>query len=708
MKRTVLVGIVAACACHVPPTAPPLPDAPARGERVGAPRRASVDDERPPSVLHDFTVRDLLAMTRLGQLAGAPDRRSIAFVRRTTDLRENRSRAELWQLQLDGGGLRRLTDGGSDHDPAWSPDGRTLYFLSSRSGSAQVWALSLAEPDRPMQVTDLPLPVENLVVSPTGDTLLFTAEVFPDCATLTCTRRRLDAQRDAGARGIARDRLFVRHWDHYEDGRRSHLFAFPLDRKAPIDLTFGLDADVPSRPFGGREEITMSPDGRTVVFTARDAGREEAWSTNFDLFAVPTTGGPRTRLTADNPAWDTHPRFSPDGRRIAWLAMARPGYESDRFVVHEAPWPFDAAQVRAITADWDRSPATLDYDDRGDRLWVTAQDLGQVALFEIDTATGSVTPRVGEGTISDVLPWGDDVAFLRHDLLHPAEVHRWTRASEDVTALTRVNAAHLAVARMGTPEQFDFIGAGGDRVYGYLVRPANFRPDARYPVVFLIHGGPQGSFGNMFHYRWNPQTYAGAGYAVVMIDFHGSTGYGQRFVDSIRGDWGGKPLEDLQKGLAHVLAQHPWLDGDRICALGASYGGYMVNWIAGEWPDRFDCLVNHAGVFDQRMMYYATDELWFPEWEQFGRYDENPERYERHNPALGVSRWRTPMLVTHGALDYRVPVTQGLATFSALQRRGIESALLVFPDENHWILRPRNTLQWHDTVEHWLARHLRP
>jgi dipeptidyl aminopeptidase/acylaminoacyl peptidase len=269
-----------------------------------------------------------------------------------------------------------------------------------------------------------------------------------------------------------------------------------------------------------------------------------------------------------------------------------------------------------------------------------------------------------------------------------------------------MNAKRLADVDMGRPEQFTFAGWNDETVHAYIVEPANFDPEKKYPVAFLIHGGPQGSFGNDFHYRWNPQTYTGAGYGAVMVDFHGSTGYGQDFTDSISGDWGGKPLEDLQKGLAAALERYAWLDGDRVCALGASYGGYMINWIAGNWPDGFRCLVNHDGVFDNRMMYYATEELWFPEWEHGGPYWKSPASHEKHNPANHVGDWQTPMLVVHGELDYRIPVSQGLAAFTALQRRGIPSEFLYFPDENHWVLRPSNSLLWHDTVLSWMDRWL--
>jgi dipeptidyl aminopeptidase/acylaminoacyl peptidase len=676
---------------------------------------------------HPFTVHDLVAMDRIGEPAVAPDGGRVAFVVRSTDLAANRGRKDLWLVELGPTGAsapRRLTTHEADDSgPRWSPDGAWIYFLSKRSGSSQAWRLPAnggeAEP-----VTRLPLDVENLVVSPDGSRLAFTAEVFPDCASLRCTADRLAERAKDPATGRLYDRLFIRHWDTWADGRRSHLFTLPLAAAGtsdggagtaePTDLTRGLDADVPSKPFGDAAEFAFSPDGASVAFTARAAGREEAWSTDFDLYLAPADGSrPPVELTAGNPAWDTHPVFSPDGGTLAYLAMARPGYEADRFRIVLKPLP--DGEPRVLTEGWDRSPDSLLFSADGATLYATAADLGQTALFAVDVASGAVRKLAGEGTVR----WprlaagggggggGERIVFGRESLLGPAELFAVEAGGGEPVRLTDVNRPRLAAVRLGEPEQFQFAGWGGETVYGYVVKPVDFDPGKRYPIAFLIHGGPQGSFGNDFHYRWNPQTYAGAGYAAVMVDFHGSTGYGQAFTDAIRGDWGGKPLEDLQQGLAAALARFPWLDGERACALGASYGGYMVNWIAGAWPDGFRCLVNHDGLFDHRTMYYTTEELWFPEWEHLGSYFENPEAHERHNPAHHVARWRTPMLVVHGALDYRVPDGQGLATFTALQRRGIPSELLYFPDENHWVLKPANSILWHDTVLGWLDRWLK-
>ncbi len=659
---------------------------------------------------HPFSVLDMLAMDRLSQPRLSPDETLIAYTLRQTDMAANKSRRSIWIVDTEGGEPRKLTThpkGGAD--PRWSPDGKHLYFVSSRSGSSQVWRAPSSGGEAE-QITDFPVGVSGLVLSRDGTRLAVAAELFPDCQNLACTAARLEEKKASGVTGELYERVFVRHWDAWRDGRRAHLLVAPAlpSAKPAVEasiVTRGLDADVPSKPFGGSEEYTFSPDGRELVFAARVSAKTEPWSTNFDLYAAPIDGGAAPRnLTPDNPAWDTHPVFSPDGKSLAYLAMKRPGYEADRFAVMLRSWPGEGP-ARELASNWDRSARDIRFRPDGESLLVIAQEHGETLLFSIDIESESVAPLAGDGTVSAPSAYKNRVLFLRNDLGHPDELWSVAMLGGDERQITHVNDERVAAARTGEYLKFSFKGWNGERVYGWVVKPVDFEEGERYPLAFLIHGGPQGSFGNRFHYRWNPQSYAGAGYGVVMIDFHGSTGYGQDFTDAIRGDWGGKPLEDLQKGLAFALEQNPWLDGERACALGASYGGFMINWIAGVWPDRFRCLVNHDGIFDQRMMYYATEELWFPEWEHSGPYFENPAAYELHNPAQHVDKWKTPMLVIHGSLDYRVPVEQGLATFNALQRRGIESQLLHYPDENHWVLKPKNSRQWHDVVGRWLDRY---
>jgi len=667
----------------------------------------------PVGQTHPFSVHDMLAMDRISDPQVSPDGRWIVFVLRKTDLEENVGRTDLWLVRMDGIALRRLTSHQEkDFNPRWTPDSRSVYFISTRSGSSQVFRIQI-DGGEAEQITDEPLEVGNLLVSPDGKHIAFTMEIFPDCATASETKNRLDEIEGKKTTGKIYESTFVRHWDTWKDGRRSHLFVMPTAGGQAVDLmgpelkgTQGMDADTPSKPFGGPEEITFTPDGKGLIFTARDVGRQEPWSTDFDLYSVPVDKSKSPKcLTEKNKAWDSLPVFSPDGKTLAYLAMVRPGYESDRFRVVLMSWP--EGNKRILTENWDRSPSSLCWSPDGKTIYATAANIGQNSLFAIDLKTAKVRTIVKAGSVSSPAIAGKKIVYGLNSLGSPVELYSVSPDGDNVSQITNINSEKIASARMGQYEQFSFKGWNNETVYCYVVKPVDFDPRKKYPVAFLIHGGPQGSFGNSFHYRWNPQAYAGAGYAAVMVDFHGSTGYGQSFTDSIRGDWGGKPLEDLKKGLAAALKRYPWMDGDRVGALGASFGGYMINWIVGNWPDRFRCMVNHDGNLDERMAYFDTEELWFPEWDHLGTPWENPQHYEKHNPVNYVKNWKTPMLVIHGAMDFRVVDTQGLATFNALQRLDIPSKLLYFPDENHWVLKPHNSILWHETVIAWLDRWLK-
>ena len=656
-----------------------------------------------------FDVDDLVRLDRISDPQLSADGTRLVYALRQTDWDANKGVQSLWQLALDERNAqpRRLTaTGSSAMHPRFAGD--RLYFLSTRSGSAQVWVLDGPGEARP--VTELPLDVGGFLLSPDGKRIALALEVYPECgADFACSQKKAADDEAEKASGTKHDKLFIRHWDTWQRGTRAQLFLFDLDADGKAAgsarwLTQGIDGDAPTKPFGDMSEVAFSPDGAKLVFTARIAGKTEPWSTNTDLYEIATTvDGAARNLTPAYPGYDTTPVYSPDGKRLYWRSMERAGYEADRNRILELTLATGA--VREVAPGWDRSADGLTLSEDGRTLYVPVDDLGEHPLYAVDVRTGAAKRLTGAGQVSG-FALGDKAIYAAiDDLDSPADIHRVPLAGGKSTQLTQVNAARLKDVAFGAYEQFSFKGWNDETVYGWVVKPAGFEAGKKYPVAFLVHGGPQGSMGNSFHYRWNPQTYAGKGFAAVFIDFHGSTGYGQAFTDAIRGDWGGKPLEDLQKGLAAASAKYDFLDASRACAAGGSYGGYMMNWIAGAWPDAFRCLVTHAGILDNRFMSYTTEELWFDEWEFEGTHYDNPENFEKHNPVNLVKNWKAPMLVIHGMLDFRVPFEQGIAAFTAAQRRGIDSEFLWFPDENHWILKPQNSVQWHRTVEAWMTRH---
>lgn len=670
--------------------------------------------------VHAFNVRDLVMMDRVSDPQLSPDGRYAAFGVRSTDYAANKGVNAVYVLELgkDGQPVKVVDKGGSAR---WSADGRSLYFVAPAKGVAQLWrvdlggkgGLDVARHAAPVQVSHSALDLGGYKLSPDGKQVLLSYEVFTDCATLACTQQRVAMRDKDKATGTLYSKLFVRHWDTWANGRRNQLFVASFDDKGqlaaePKLLSRGIDGDVPSKPFGDESEFTFAPDGKSVYFDARIAGTNEPWSTNFDVYSVPVDGSALPKnLTAHNKAWDAFPVASPDGKTLYYLAMKTPGFEADRFAIMALD--LASGTRHEVDPSWDRSPGGLTISADGKTLYATADDNGQHPLFAIDAASGKVSQLVGDGTVGGYSMAVGKLLVTRDDLKRPADVYTldMSRASVDGSGLkqiTHYNAADLKNTKMGDAEFFNFKGWNNETVQGYVVKPAGYQPGKTYPVAFIIHGGPQGAMDNGWSYRWNPQTYAGQGFAVVTVNFHGSTGYGQAFTDAISGDWGGKPLEDLKLGWKAALDKYSFLDGDRACALGASYGGYMTYWIAGVWNQPWKCLIDHDGVFDTRAMYYDTEELWFEERENGGTQYEHPENYEKFNPLNHVKDWRVPMLVVHSGDDFRIPITQGLGAFTALQRRGIPSQFLTFPDENHWVLKPHNSVQWHDAVNDWLKK----
>ena len=656
-----------------------------------------------------FTVQDMVKLDRYGSPTLSPDGKTVVFTKRSVN-GELRASTALWSMPVAGGAARRVTpEGWNVNSPTFAPDGKSVYFLSGKNGSSQLYSVPLAG-GTPKAVTALALDVDAYKLSPKGDAVALAVASFAECkADLACTAKRLEAVGKRKTSGMVFDRMFIRHWDTWNDGRYNRVWVAKLDGKAAAkDATLvsgDIMGDIPSKPFGDFSDLAWSPDGKQLAMSVRRGDREEPWRTNFDIWMADADGRSQPRnLTASNPAWDAGPVFSADGKALYYRAMKRPGFEADRFGL--MAMDLASGQAREIAPKWDRSADTIVLSADGRTIYTPAGDMGEHPLFAIDIANGAARKVLGEGSVGSVELAGGQLLVTRNSMTTGDQLVAMPEGGGASRALTPSAGEQARDVRFGEFEQFNFKGWNGDTVHGYVVKPWNYVEGKKYPVAFLIHGGPQGSFGNGWSYRWNPQTYAGQGYAVVMIDFHGSTGYGQAFTDAISQHWGDRPLEDLQKGWAAAQKKYAFLDGGKACALGASYGGFMVNWIAGNWSTPWKCLVSHDGVFDQRMMGYATEELWFTEWEQGGTPYDVPKNYEKFNPVNHVDKWKVPMLVIHGQLDYRIPVEQGIGVFTALQRRGIESKFLYFPDENHWVLKPANSVQWHDTVNAWLDQHI--
>ncbi len=669
-----------------------------------------------------MSIEDLLTLKRVAAPAASPDGRWVVWQQTDTDPVSYKRQAGLWRVAAAGGTPERVADiaDAAEHDAAFSPDGKRLWFISDKSGSDQLWFVDLAAPAAaPVKASAFKTDVAGFKLSPDGKRIVVWGDTARTCATLGCEGDGKGAEPGPGSGRLYADGAgFVRHWDAWETpGTYSRGFVFSLapDGK-PAGDAIALDGpagkltgDIPGKPFGGGEDLAWTADSTGVWFAARQADRSEPNSTNIDVWHSPLDGGAPHNITADNLATDNHPAPSPDNHWLAYTAMARAGYEADRLVVQLMD--LKTGQKRALTGGWDRSVDSLVWTPDSKSLIVTAEDVLDNPAFRIDPATGRVARLAlagkgrSEAHVGNVvtLP-GGKLLYTRDAVASPAEVYI-ADAGKPGRQLSHANDAQLGALVPLVSQRFSFAGANGDTVWGQIHKPAG--ATGKLPVLFFVHGGPQGSFNDSWSNRWNPRVFASQGYAVVSVDFHGSTGYGQAYTDAINKSWGGGPLEDLQKGLGAALSKDASLDGDNACALGASYGGYMMNWIAGQWPDRFKCLVQHDGVFDARAMAYETEELWFDEWEHGGHpYYEAPAEFEKWNPVNYVANWKTPMLVITSEKDFRIPYTQGLAAFTALQRKGVPSELLVFPDENHWVLKPKNSKQWHQTVFAWLQRWL--
>jgi len=656
---------------------------------------------------HPITFDDIIKMHRLSEPQISPDGKWVAYTVATPDMDANRNVTNIWLVSTAGGASTQLTQSGHDSSPVWSPDGSTIAFLSSRSGEAQVYLLSL-EGGEAQRLTKLSTGAGLVKWSPGGKTIAFTSSVYPDCKDDECNQKRDEEKEKNKVKAHVAEHLLYRHWTHWNEGKRSHLFVIPADGStAPRDLTPGADFDVPPDERGGPGDINFSPDSKEICFTAV-TDKMEAISTNGDLFTAPVAGGEIQRITTQR-GFDGEPVYSPDGKYIAYHAQLEREYESDRWRV--MLYDRQTGKIENLTEGFDRSADELAWSADSKSIYFTAENETEKPLYEMAARPGAEPKKILADTYNvffSLSGAGKIMAFERTSLTSPAEVFTASGDGSNVRQLTHHNDAILASLEMNPSETFWFDGAEGTKVEAMLIRPPKFDARKKYPLLVLLHGGPQTMWSNSWGYRWNEEVFAASGYVTLMINRRGSTGYGQKFTDEITNDWGGKAYLDVMDGVDYALKKYPFIDGTRMAAAGGSYGGYMADWIATH-NGRFKAIISHAGVYDKVAM-YATDELWFEEHDMQGTPWSNPDSYRKWAPvsyAGQLGKFKTPTLVICGERDYRVPYTQSLEFFNALQRQEVPSKLVVFPDEGHWILKPQNAQFWYKTFLDWLALYLK-
>ncbi len=647
---------------------------------------------------HPITFEDFFGMHRLGTVAVSPDGERVAFDVTVPNIEQNNFKTDLWLLDIKTGKSRQLTDAEtSSSGPVWAPNGKVIYF--NRKG--QIWKLNPGGGEA-VQVTDFAPGAGGVVINKQGTKMLFVSEVYPNCKTEECNKQRMEEKKNSKVKARVIDHLFYRHWNRWLEGKRSHVFLTDVNGDNIRDVTPG-DYDTPPLDLGSGHDYTFSPDGKEICFV-RNTDPMVAASTNNDLFIENLDTGEITQLTT-NEGNDNNPNYSPDGRYIAYASMERPGFEADR----QRLMLYDRKKktTRELTKGFDLSVSSMVWSPSGKEIFFTVAENGSMSLYRVTISDGKIKPVLKGHYISAVQFAGENtLIFKEQSEAMPYEIFSLDLKTGQRSQLTQINTERLNRLELSRLEPFSFTGAKGDVVHGFIMKPPFFDPNKKYPAIELIHGGPQGAWGNDFHYRWNYQMFAAPGYVIFMINFHGSRGYGQEFTDAVSKDWGGAPYEDILKGTEYVLSHYPFIDRNRVGAAGASYGGFMVNWIAGA-ENPFRCLVSHDGVYEQVSMYGATEELWFPEWEFNGTPWQKGSLYQKWNPANRAANFKTPTLVVHGEHDYRVPYTQGLQMFTALQRQGVKSKLLFFPDEDHFVRKPQNARLWWKTVHEWFAEFLK-
>jgi dipeptidyl aminopeptidase/acylaminoacyl peptidase len=658
------------------------------------------------SAKHPLSFDDLIKLHHVSSPELSPDGKWVAYSVSTPDMDLNRGVSNIWIIPTAGGDPIQVTQGGHDNSPSWSPDGKTLAFLSSRDGNSQVYLLSM-DGGEAKKLTQLSGGADLFKWSPDGKTIAFTSAVYLDCKDDACNAKRDEEKDKSKVKARIYDHLLYRHWDHWSDGKRSHLFVVPVDaNSAARDLTPTADYDIPPDERGGPSDINFSPDSKELCFTAV-TDKVEATSTNGDLFIVPVSGGESKRITT-NPGFDGNPVYSPDGNFIAYHAQLTAGYEADRWQV--MLYDRKADKSTNLSASFDRSAAELAWSPDSKTIYFLAENETLQPIYAMEARAGATPKKLLDGYNSSFSfdSKGTLLVAERTSLTMPGELFVASGDGSGLKQLTHTNDSILAGVEMNSPETFWFEGAEGTRVQAMLIKPPDFVATKKYPMLVLLHGGPQTMWTNSWGYRWNPQVFSGAGYVTLMINRRGSTGYGQKFTDEITNDWGGKAYVDVMKGVDASIAKFPFIDKNKLAAAGGSYGGYMADWLATH-TDRFKAIISHAGVYDKVSM-YATEELWFEEHDLQGTPWSAPENYKKWSASTyagDLAKYKTPTLVIAGERDYRVPYTQSLEFFSALQRQGVPSKLLIFPDEGHWVLKPQNSQLWYKTFLDWLATYVK-
>ncbi len=712
---------------------------------------------------HPFTFEDMMKLKRVGDPQVSPDGKWVIFSVVDVSLEANTKTPHIWIVPTAGGQEREreiIADQDADR-PRWAPDGKRFAFISTKEGGSQVWIAdfdgSAGKVNYSKQWTRIATEAGGELWSPDGENILFTSDVYPECHGYSfdeedCNTKRLEEHEKSKVKALIFDRLLYRHWNAYKEGKRTHIFIVKAPQTepgigcpqnqlctisvviTPYDLTPG-DYDAPVFSLGGQDNYAFSPDGKEVCYTSNH-DKNPAASTNNDLFTVPTMPeGAATpekvlahtkNITADNPASDSTPLYSPDGRYIAYRAQQRPGYESDRFTL--MLYDRKTGQKTELTHDFKQWVGTIAWSPDSKTIYFSSEHKGHSLIYAIEADGAHLVRTLVGGTDDDIAVTADGrkLVFSSVSEVAPAEIYtsdatgagcpaktgdvdagKESCSLNEAHSLTHLNDSLLSGISMVKADTFDFKGAHGDNVEAFMVKAPNFDPSKKYPVKFLIHGGPQGQWGHEWSYRWNAELFAAptsstpSGYVVIMINFHGSTGYGQKFIDAINGDWGGAPFEDLMKGLDYAEKTYAFIDKDRECALGASYGGYMINWVLGH-TDRFKCLVSHDGMFNAESAWGTTEELWFNDWEFKGTPYDNRASYQKWSPHMYAKNFKTPTLVIHGQRDYRLDVSEGLQLFTTLQMEGVPSKMLYFPDEGHWVLKPQNSRLWYETVNAWV------